>query len=161
MKRILVNEVMLGKRSIGYELYSVDNKDFCGMTSKQVKDSLTEGKPIIGFKLDSDGQLVTDEDFCKNLMLKSGISTLTPKDSANSIINMMYTVVGKVGTDYEVVSSRFFRGTMEESKLKMLYELGAVNGVTIDSKGKLQVYQLDKPVETIENKVEITADMVL
>lgn len=152
-----INEVILGKdRIMGYECYNSTSKDIVGMTSKQVKDAIAGGEVIQGFKLDDEGELVINSDFCKNLMQKSGINTLTPKNQTDCIVNLIYTVVGRVGSECEVVSSRFFHGNMTEEKIKTLYELGAVNGILIDTKGKVKVYG-----EETGSAEEITADKVL
>lgn len=139
MCKVLINEVMLGKRSVGFECYSTENKDMVGMTAKQVKNAIKAGNKVFGFQLDSSGQLAVDREFCNNYMVKTGIGSLSPKFESDCIVNIMYTVVGKVGTEYEVVSSRFFHGMMSEEKIKTLYELGAINGIKIDSKGKIQM----------------------
>lgn len=161
MSKVLINEVMLGKRSVGFECYSMESQDIVGMTAKQIRDSFAEGKPVLGFKIDSSGELVIDCDFCKNYMVKSGIGSLTPKFDTDCIVNLMYTVVGKAGNEFEVISSRFYHGMMAEEKLKALYELGAVNGVCLDSKGKIQMVKLESPValslqEQSANENEVT-----
>ena len=139
MCKVLINEVMLGKRSVGFECYSIENKEMVGMTAKQVKNAIKAGNKVFGFRLGSSGQLAVDREFCNNYMVKTGIGSLCPKYESDCIVNIMYTVVGKSGTEYEVVSSRFFHGMMAEEKIKTLHELGAINGIKIDSKGKIQV----------------------
>lgn len=139
MCKVLINEVMLGKRSVGFECYSTESKDMVGMTAKQIQNAIKEGNAVLGFQLDSSGQLTVDRNFCNNYMVKTGIGSLSPKFESDCIVNIMYTVVGKVGTEYEVVSSRFFHGMMSEEKIKTLYELGAINGIKMDSKGKIQM----------------------
>ncbi|MCI7125210.1 MAG: hypothetical protein MR935_03250 [Agathobaculum sp.] len=139
MCKVLINEVMLGKRSVGFECYSSENKEMVGMTAKQVKNAIKAGNKVFGFQLDSSGQLTVDRNFCNNYMVKTGIGSLSPKFESDCIVNIMYTVVGKVGTEYEVVSSRFFHGMMAEEKIKTLHELGAINGIKMDSKGKIQM----------------------
>ena len=79
MCKILINEVMLGKRNVGFECYSMETGEIVGYTEKQIKAQFQAGNPVLGFMLDADGQLKVDETFCKNIMCKSGISTLTPK----------------------------------------------------------------------------------
>lgn len=139
MCRYLINEVMLGKRSVGFEVYSAETEDIIGMTAKQVKDSITSGKAVRGFIVDESGELRTDKEFIKNYMVKSGIGSLTPKMDTDCIVNIMYTVVGKKGANFEVVTSRFHYGTASEERIKVLYEMGAVNGVYIDAKGRVQL----------------------
>lgn len=137
MCKILINEVMLGKRNVGFECYSMETGEVVGYTEKQIKAQFQAGNPVLGFMLDADGQLKVDETFCKNIMCKSGISTLTPKLETDCIVNLIFTVIGREGSQYKVISSRFWQGYMTEEKLKTLYELGAVNGIEIDNKGKI------------------------
>lgn len=155
MCKVLVNEVMLGKRSVGFECYSMESKDIVGMTAKQIKDSFAEGKPVLGFQMGADGEIAIDHEFCKNYMVKSGIGSLTPKFETDCIVNLMYTVVGKIDNEFEVISSRFFHGMMAEEKLKALYELGAVNGAYLDNKGKMQMVQA-KPLEKNATEKDVT-----
>jgi len=137
MCKILINEVMLGKRSVGFEFYSMETGEIIGMTEKQIKNMMKAENSVLGFLLDAEGQLILDKDFCQNIMCKSGISTLTPKVETDCIINLIFTVIGRKENDFDVISSRFWRGTMTESKIRTLYEFGAVNGIRIDSKGKI------------------------
>ena len=39
MCKILINEVMLGKRNVGFECYSVETGEIVGYTEKQIKHS--------------------------------------------------------------------------------------------------------------------------
>ena len=63
------------------------------------------------------------------------------KYETDCIANVMYTAVGMKDDTIEVVSSKFYRGVMQEEKIKMLYELGMVNGVYIDTNGKLKIIE--------------------
>ena len=160
MCRYLINEVMLGKRSVGFEVYSAETEDIIGMTAKQVKDSITSGKAVRGFIVDESGELKTDIEFIKNYMVKSGIGSLTPKMDTDCIVNIMYTVVGKKGANFEVVTSRFYHGTASEERIKVLYDMGAVNGVYIDAKGRVQLIDevkkaLDEKGAKVESKKAI------
>ncbi len=81
----------------------------------------------------------------KNLQVKSGVNTLTwLKESENNDINISLIVVKVINEKnkkpvYETVNARHARVTYEESKLKMLIELGAmVAGVRLE-KNKLTV----------------------
>ena len=151
MCKFLINEVMLGKRVVGYEIFSQDTGEIIGYTEKKVKEEIKVGERILGFILDKKGQLQFDTDFCKNIMQKIGIGNLKPKFETNCIINLMYTAIRKKDTGYEVISSRFKHEIMTEEKLKTLYELGAVNGVYTDEKGKLFLYT-DKKELSIAKK---------
>ena len=156
MCKYLVNEEMLGKRTTGYMVFNSGSKDFVGVTEKQIKDCLTAGEKVYGFILDESGNLAMDKDGWKtnNYMVRSGINTLRAvNDLDGSIVNIMYVVVGvkrvKGGDSvYEVINSRYGRVEMPESKVKILLELGAVQGgVYLDGKGKVVVCE---GVEVIE-----------
>lgn len=139
MCKILINEVMLGKRSVGFECYSMETGEIIGLTEKQVKDLIKAGNKVMGFAIGEDGQLEIDRAFCRNIMCKTGISTLTPKFETDCIVNLMFTVLGKTEDGYEAVSSRFWHGSLSEAKLKTLHELGAVNGIQVDGKGTITI----------------------
>lgn len=159
MSKILINEVKLGKKCVGFEMYNTETKDMVGMTSKMIKDSIEGGDAIIGFKLDDNNELAIDKEFCKNIMVKSGISTYVPKWEGCKML-VIYTVVGKQDANYEVVSSSWFHGEMSASEVETFYKIGAVNGLIADSKGKLEVY-LDNKNTDKKDKEEITADKIL
>lgn len=147
---VLINRVNLGNRIVGYELFSKEGKEIVGKTEKQIRDSIKVGILVKGFKVEESGNLVIDERFIKNLMIKTGIATFSSSNE-NSIVNLMYTVVGKTeGNAYEVVTSRFYNGLLPEDKIKTLYELGAVNGIEIDEKGNVQLVEAVKEPERKE-----------
>ena len=81
----------------------------------------------------------------KNYMVRSGINSLAPAVETDMPANMMYVVVGMKKVQggesvYEVISSRYARVEMPESKIKMLLEFGCIQGgVYFDSKGKLMI----------------------
>lgn len=161
MCKILINEVMLGKRNVGFECYSMETGEIVGYTEKQIKAQFQARNTVLGFMLDADGQLKVDETFCKNIMCKSGISTLTPKLETDCIVNLIFTVIGREGSQYKVISSRFWQGCMTEEKLKTLYELGAVNGIEVDSKGKITLcVEKRKQTQVVENKTSRKTDTI-
>ena len=143
--RYMVNAEMLGKRVTGYIFYDADSKGFTGLTEKQIKDTLGKGERLYGLALDEGGNIVMDTEGFKtrNYMVRSGINSLTPAVDTDMPANMMYVVVGmkkEQGKEnvYEVISSRYARLDMPESKVKMLLEFGCIQGgVYLDSKNKL------------------------
>lgn len=143
--KYLVNREDLGKRVIGYMVYNDNSKDFIGMTEKQVKDSIKSGVPVYGFLLAEDGSLQLDKDgfHTTNYMVKTGINTLTPAFDYDGMTNIFYIVVDsykdkKNQTMYEVVNSRYGRTEITEQKLKVLIEIGAIQGgIYLDKKNKL------------------------
>lgn len=146
MKYMVVRED-LGKRVTGYVFYDADTKGFTGLTEKQIKDTLGKGERLYGLVLDSEGNITMDVDGFKtrNYMVRSGINSLTPAVESDMPANMMYVVVGmkkEPGKErvYEVISSRYARLEMTESKVKMLAEFGCIQGgAYIDDKGKLAI----------------------
>lgn len=147
---VVVNRVDLGNRITGYELFNCDGKDIIGKTEKQIKDCLKSGTVVKGFKLGASDELLIDNEFVTNLMIKTGIGTLTPSNE-DSIVNLMYTVVGRSGNEFEVITSRFWHGTMSEEKIKMLHEMGAVNGIKLDNKSKVQLVEIKSVNEVKES----------
>lgn len=147
--KFLVNREDLGKRVVGYMIYNDSNKDFMGMTEKQVKDSINRGIPIYGFILGEDGLLQVDEEgfHTTNYMVRTGIATLTPAFQHDGMINMFYIVVGSYKDDknqtiYEVVSSRYGREVLLEQRLRVLLEIGGIQGgVYLDSKNKIVLFE--------------------
>ena len=143
--RYLVNREDLGKRVTGYMFYDADSKGFTGMTEKQIKDTLGKGEKLFGLVLDSEGHIAMDVDGFKtsNYMVRSGINSLAPAVDSDMPANVMYVVVGMRKVQggenvYEVISSRYARTEMQESKVKMLLEFGCIQGgVYLDGKGKL------------------------
>lgn len=148
---IIVNEVMLGKRNVGFECYSTETEEIIGFTEKQIKENVKSKNNVIGCSIDEKGSLVLEQSYYKNIMCKTGISKLTPKIMTNCVANIIFSVVNRIDKEYEVISSRFWHGRMKEEKIKALYELGAVNGISIDSKGKVWLFG---EIEKSNNKKE-------
>lgn len=143
--RYMVVREDLGKRTTGYVFYDADSKGMVGLTEKQIKDTLGKGEKLFGLTLDEGGNIVMDtEGFkTKNYMVRSGINSLAPAVEGDCMANIMYVVVGMKKVQggentFEVISSRYARLEMPESKVKMLLEFGCVQGgVYLDSKNKL------------------------
>ena len=139
MCKALINREDLGKRTTGFIVYNGNSKEFIGLSEKQVKDCIANGEGVKGFILDEAGELALDRDGWKitNYMVRSGINTLRPLNEFDgSIVNVMYTAVGfDKSKGYEVVNSRYARVWMDETKVKLFLELGAIQGgVYMDSK---------------------------
>lgn len=145
--RYMINREDLGKRVTGYMFYDADSKGFTGLTEKQIKDTLNKGERLYGLVLDGEGNITMDNEGFKteNYMVRSGINSLAPAVETDMPANMMYVVVGMKKVQggesvYEVISSRYARVEMPESKVKMLLEFGCIQGgVYFDSKGKLMI----------------------
>lgn len=139
-KKIIVNRVDLGQRVTGYELMNVsaNGKETVGYTPKQMLDAVKAGE-VMGMVLNAAGELELDKAKGFNaIMVKTGIGTLTSTDP-NAVANILYTVYERVdGDKFKVVSSRFGRLVYCADKVKALLDLGAINGVVLDSDGNLK-----------------------
>ncbi len=148
MCTFLVNGNYLGQRLIGYDCYDSKSKGFIGMSEKQIADKLKRGERVYGFTLvteNEEDKLVLDVDGFNmtNLQLKSGVNNLSwlneNSDCCDMNIGLIVVAVfvenGK--RVYETVNARHARVTYEESKLRMLMEIGvSVGGVKLE-KNKL------------------------
>lgn len=143
----LVNGNFLGQRLIGYDCYDSKSKGFIGMSEKQIIDKLKRGERVYGFVLgnaDEKETLVLDTDGFNmtNLQLKSGVNNLSwMNENFDCDMNMALIVVS-VSVEsgkkvYETVNARHARVEYDESKLKMMIEIGVpVAGVKLE-KNKL------------------------
>ena len=142
----LVDAMYLGNRLIGYEVYESKSMGFMGMTEKQILDKLSRNEKVYGFRIKNDVEAVKEvleldeEGFnMENLQVKSGVNTLAwLKENENNDINIGLIVVKVINEKnkkpvYETVNARHARVIYEESKLKMLIELGTmVAGVKLE-----------------------------
>lgn len=139
----LTNGNFLGQRLIGYDCFDSKSKGFIGLSEKQIIDKLKRGERVYGFVLgnvDEKETLVLDSDGFNmtNLQLKSGVNNLSwLNDNAECDMNIALVVVGVKSENgkksYETVNARHARVEYDESKLKMLIEIGIpVAGVKLD-----------------------------
>lgn len=139
----LTNGSCLGKRLTGYDCFDSKSKGFIGLSEKQIVDKLKRGERVYGFVLgnvDEKETLVLDSDGfnMKNLQLKTGVNNLSwLNDNAECDMNIALVVVGVKNDNgkksYETVNARHARVEYDESKLKMMIELGIpVAGVKLD-----------------------------
>lgn len=153
-KKIIINRVDLGQRVTGYELMNLgaNGKEIVGYTPKQMMDALRGGE-VMGMVLNAAGELELDKAKGFNaIMVKTGIGTLTSTDP-NAVANILYSVYERLGDNFKVVSSRFGRLVYCADKVKALLDLGAVNGVVLDSDGNLKCWwELEE--ETKEHSAE-------
>lgn len=143
----LTNGNFLGQRLIGYDCFDSKSKGFIGMSEKQIIDKLKRGERVYGFVLgnaDEKETLVLDTDGFNmtNLQLKSGVNNLSwMNENFDCDMNMALIVVS-VSVEsgkkvYETVNARHARVEYDESKLKMMIEIGVpVAGVKLE-KNKL------------------------
>lgn len=147
MSMYLTNGSFLGKRLVGYDCFDNKSKGFIGMSENQLVSKLKRGERIYGFVLgkeDDKDILVLDVDGFNmtNLQVKTGVNNLSwLNDNTDCDMNIALVVVAvkveKNKRTYETVNARHARIDYDESKLRMLLELGVpVAGVKLD-KNKL------------------------
>ena len=139
----LTNGNYLGQRLVGYEFFDNKSKGFIGMSEKQIIDKLKRGERVCGFvlgKVDEKETLMLDVEgfnMC-NLQLKSGVNNLSwLNENSDCDMNIALVVVAVLIENgkklYETVNARHARVEYDESKLKMMIELGIpVAGVKLD-----------------------------
>lgn len=151
MANYLINRIDIGKRTTGYKIYVSETKEIYGLTEKQMKRLLNRGNKVYGFILDQEGNLQLDREgfHTRNIMIESGINRLRPL-VLSGIASEFYVVVAvyKNNMTYEVVSSRYGRTCISESRLKDLYEINSISGgVYFGKEGNLMICE---GVEIIE-----------
>lgn len=143
----LTNGNYLGQRLVGYDCFDSKSKGFIGMSEKQIIEKLKRGERVYGFVLgnvDEKETLVLDVDGFNmtNLQLKSGVNNLSWLNENSDCDMNIALVVVSVSVEngkkvYETVNARHARVEYDESKLKMLMEIGVpVGGVKLE-KNKL------------------------
>ena len=163
-KLVAINNLRLGTRELGWELYSLPKGEILEFTSKQLRDIIKAGRDgkgkdeVYGLKIGENGfDLVFDEEFfTSNMMYKVHIGTLTPMAEMDCLVNLFYIVIGTHVQHgevmYDVISSRFERTAFNEDKLRTLLEMGVISGgAKLDENGKIVVASLEK-VKSLEKE---------
>ena len=160
----LTNGNFLGQRLIGYDCFDSKSKGFIGMSEKQIIDKLKRGERVYGFVLGNEDEketLLLDVDsfnMC-NLQLKSGVNNLSWLNEHSDCDMNIALVVVSVSVEngkkaYETVNARHARVGYDESKLKMMIELGIpVAGVKLD-KNRVMVCEGVEGVEEVKEGVK-------
>lgn len=157
-KIVVMNELVLGNRNLGYEALSLPKGEVVEFTAKQLKDLIISGREeVYALTVSKEtGELIPDESFyCSNYMVKSHINSLVPKFESNSLVNLFYVVIGthkeKGVTVYDVVSSRYERGVLTAEKVKIMLDMGIISAGAKLENGEIIVAPLEKPkTEKIE-----------
>lgn len=160
-KLIVVNELYLGARQLGWEAYSLPKGEVVEFTDKQLRNLILTGKEeVYGLAISEEtGELIPDTEtfYCRNWMVKSHINSLIPKFENDSLVNLFYIVTGthkEKGTQlYDVISSRYERTSFSEERIKALYEMGIISGGLKIERNTLKVAPLEKK-STTENQTE-------
>ena len=159
-KLVVINNLRLGTRELGWELYSLPKGEILEFTSKQLRDIIKgykEGKnEVYGLKIGENGfDLVFDESFfTSNIMYKVHIGSLTPMVQTDCMVNLFYVVIGTHVQHgevmYDVISSRFERTSFNGEKLRALLEMGVISGGAKLENGKIVVAPLEKVKKPVE-----------
>ena len=160
-KLIVVNELYLGARQLGWEAYSLPKGEIVEFTDKQLRNLILTGKEeVYGLAISEEtGELIPDTEtfYCRNWMVKSHINSLIPKFENDSLVNLFYIVTGthkEKGTQlYDVISSRYEKTSFSEERIKALYEMGIISGGLKVEGNTLKVAPLEKKSAT-ETKAE-------
>lgn len=159
-KLIVVNELYLGARQLGWEAYSLPKGEIVEFTDKQLRNLILTGKEeVYGLTISEE----TGNDpryrkfYCRNWMVKSHINSLIPKFENDSLVNLFYIVTGthkEKGIQlYDVISSRYERTSFSEERIKALYEMGIISGGLKIEGNTLKVAPLEKK-STTETQTE-------
>ena len=160
MCMFLTNGNYLGQRLVGYDCFDSKSKGFIGMSEKQLVDKLKRGEKVYGFALvteNDEDKLMLDVDgfnMC-NLQLKSGVNNLSwLNENSDCDMNIALVVVAvlieKGKKVYETVNARHARVVYDESKLRMLIEIGVpVAGVKLD-KNRIVVCEGVEVIEEVK-----------
>ena len=150
----------LGQRLVGYDCFDSKSKGFIGMSEKQLVDKLKRGEKVYGFALvteNDEDKLMLDVagfNMC-NLQLKSGVNNLSwLNENSDCDMNIALVVVAvfteKGKKVYETVNARHARVVYDESKLRMLIEIGIpVAGVKLD-KNRIVVCEGVEVIEEVK-----------
>ena len=134
MCKAIINRVDLGKRVVGYELYSYDSEEILGLTVSQIKTLVESGEKVLGVRFEGK-ELLLDGVHTKNIMVKTGIGNFRPlvpdENMAATVIYTVLTYDAKQGL-YETINSRFGRRWVSEDTLRIYLGFTCVNGITLE-----------------------------
>ena len=140
MCKAIINRVDLGKRVVGYELYSYDSGEILGLTVSQIKALAESGEKVLSVRFEGK-ELLLDGTHTRNIMVKTGVGnfrSLVPDESLAATV--IYTVLAfDEGRGlYETINSRFGRRWVNEDTLRVYLGFTCVNGITLED-GKLKL----------------------
>lgn len=166
---IITENIMLGNRSICWGGCLLDSSfEVVEKTDGALKNDLKQGKKVLGIKLTAEGNLELDDKyFMQDVMEHRHAGSWKPKYKTENMINKYFYVIGiteKNGsTLYDCINSKYGRCQMDENKLKVYYEMGAIAGGVKIENDKIIVSDLIKPVDNKpesvkeeEKKMELT-----
>ena len=161
-KLVVTNQLSLGNRILGVEVFSLPRGEVLEFTLSQLKSIIRQGKDqVYGLKLTEENELELDDAFyTRSMMNKTHINSLKPislDDEETVMVNLFYIVIGTHTennvTMYDVISSRYERNSFTAEKVKTLLELHIISaGATLNEKGEIVVAPLEKVKKPVEEK---------
>lgn len=130
MTKYVVLRTMLGNREIGWELWNKEKGEVTEMTSSEIKKGLLKGDPIYGLSLLDNGELTFDKNFFTvNVVEHRHVNNYSLMvENENCVSNVYYIVIGKTGSEYELISTKWERKTVTEDMLKVFISMNLVLG---------------------------------
>lgn len=151
---IITENIMLGNRSVCWGGIILDGSfEVVEKTDGALKNDLKQGKKVLGIKLTADGNLELDKEkyFMQDVMEHRHAGSWKPKYKTENMINKYFYVVGVTdkngSTLFNCINSKMGRCQMDENKLKVYYEMGAIAGGVKIENNEIIVSDLIKPVE--------------
>lgn len=157
MTKVVVLRTMLGEREIGWELWNRDKGEVVEMTSNEIKKALSKGDPIYGLTVGENGELVLDNKnfFMTNLFEHRHVNNYKPMVD-DTVANVAYIILGKVGNEYEVISTKWQKTTVTEDTLRVYISMGLVFGGAKLEGNKVVLPDLEKKAVKPDTKKEET-----
>lgn len=162
-KLVMINELFLGSRQLGVEVYSLPKGEVIEYTTKQLKDAIRSGvDEVYGVVINEEtNELIPDTEnfFCTNWMVKSHINSLVPRFESDSLVNLFYIVLGthkeKGNLVYDVISSRYERTSFTEEKIKTLLDMHIISAGARMNGDTIEVAPLEKPKASTEENTTV------
>lgn len=156
--RVAVRREMLGAREQAWSIWT--GKNVVEMTTKEIRDLIKSGNKVCGLKLSNVGPgLELDENFyATNLMEHRHCNNYKPMKESDSMVNVMYTVIGsheeQGKTVYDCISSQFEQAKLTEEEVKVYIKIGVIaSGAKLDG-DKIVVASLEYEKKAEEKKPE-------
>ena len=159
---IITENIMLGNRSICWGGCLLDGSfEVVEKTDGALKNDLKQGKKVLGIKLTAEGNLELDDKyFMQDVMEHRHAGSWKPKYKTENMINKYFYVIGiteKNGsTLYDCINSKYGRCQMDENKLRVYYEMGAIAGGVKMENNEIIISEL---IEPVDKKLEPVAEV--
>lgn len=136
----------IGKHLVSWCAYN--GKDFSFLSDKQVGAKLRLGELVNGLMLDSEKNVVIDQEFTRNLLGKSG-RAFTPiardNDSdgeveGNKYFALVKVVKGAAGAEYHFITNHCGYEVLNEEQVKAMMEVFIFGGIRMSDGGDLIIH---------------------